>query len=117
MSFEENIKKWVFVDNQIKSLNEKTKQLRDEKNSMEENIMNYVEKNKLTNATINITDGKLRFISTKQTSPLTLKYVEECLGKCINNTDHVEKIMQVIKESREIKQSMDIKRYDTNANK
>jgi hypothetical protein len=111
MNFEENIKKWVALDNQLKTLTDKTKQLREEKNSMEETIMSYVETNNLGNATINITDGKLRFISTKQTPPLTLKYVEECLSKCIGNTGQVKQIMQVIKDSREVKYSADIKRY------
>jgi hypothetical protein len=111
MSFEENIKKWVALDNQLKTLNEKTKQLRDDKNNLEEGIMSYVETNKLSNATVNISDGKLRFVSSKQTAPLTLKYVEECLSKCIGNEGQVTQIMKVIKESREVKYSADIKRY------
>ena len=111
MSFEENIKKWVAVDNQMKSLAEQTKKLRDEKNTTEQAIMNYVESNQLTNATINITNGKLRFVSSKQTQPLTLKYVEECLGKCIGNAAQVKQIMLVIKDSRETSYSSDIKRY------
>ena len=110
MSFEENIKKWVWIDNQLKSVNDRAKQLRDEKNTMEETIMTYVETNNLSNATINITDGKLRFVSTKQTAPLTLKYVEECLAKCISNPSQVKQVMQVIKENREVKYSADIKR-------
>ena len=110
MSFEENIKKWVWIDNQLKSVNERVKVLRDEKNTMEETIMTYVETNNLSNATINITDGKLRFVSSKQTAPLTLKYVEECLGKCISNPAQVKQVMQVIKENREVKYSADIKR-------
>jgi hypothetical protein len=118
MSFEENIKKWVAIDNQLKSLGEKTKQLREEKNAAEEYIMGYVETNKLTNATINITDGRLRFVNTKQTPPLTLKYVEECLGKClgkcIGNEAQIKQIMQVIKDSREPKYTADIKRYTNN---
>ena len=111
MSFEENIKKWVALDNQLKTLNEKTKQLRDDKNNLEEGIMTYVDTNKLSNATVNISDGKLRFVSTKQTAPLTLKYVEECLAKCIGNEGQVTQIMKVIKESREVKYTADIKRY------
>jgi hypothetical protein len=111
MSFEESIKSWVALDNQLKTLTERTKQLRDEKNATEETIMSYVETNNLSNATINITNGKLRFVSTKQTPPLTLKYVEECLGKCINNAGQVKQIMQIIKDGREVKYSADIKRY------
>lgn len=111
MSFEENIKKWVALDNQVKTLNERTKQLREEKNNLEEGIMGYVETNNLNNATVNISDGKLRFISTKQTAPLTLKHVEECLNKCIINKNQVAQIMKIIKDSREVKYTADIKRY------
>ena len=114
MSFEENIKKWVALDNQMKLLAEQTKKLRDEKNTSEETIMNYIEANNLKNATVNITNGKLRFVESKQTAPLTLKYVEECLGKCISNSAQVAKIMEVIKESREVKYTADIKRYTNN---
>ena len=35
MSFEENIKKWVAIDNQLKTLNERAKQIRGEKNTTE----------------------------------------------------------------------------------
>ena len=114
MSFEENIKKWVSLDNQLKTINEKVKQLRDDKNSTEEFIMNYVEQNEIKNATINISDGKLRFTTTKQTPPLTLKYVEECLMKCIGNEAQVNQVMKLIKDSREVKYSSDIKRYTNN---
>ena len=111
MSFEENIKKWVALDNQIKTVNERVKQMRDEKNTLEEGILGYVETNKLTNATVNISDGKLRFVTAKQTAPITLKYVEECLLKCIGNQNQVIQIMKIIKDSREVKYTADIKRY------
>jgi len=111
MSFEENIKKWVALDNQLKTVNERAKQMRDEKNTLEEGIINYVETNNLNNATVTISDGKLRFVTAKQTAPITLKYVEECLTKCIGNEAQVAKIMAVIKDSREVKYTADIKRY------
>jgi hypothetical protein len=114
MSLEENIKKWVSIDNQLKTLNEKTKELREMKNNAEELILEYVETKKMTNATVNISDGKLRFVSTKQTAPLTLKYVEECLSNCIKNEEQVTSIMNYIKESREIKYVPDIKRTYNN---
>jgi hypothetical protein len=114
MSFEENIKKWVALDNQMKNLADQTKKLREDKNTAEEMILSYVETQGLKNATVNITNGKLRFTETKQTSPLTLKYVEDCLGKCIGNATQVDQIMRVIKESREVKYSSDIKRYTNN---
>jgi hypothetical protein len=114
MSLEENIKKWVSFDNQLKTLNEKTKELREIKNSTEQQILDYIETKKMNNATVNISDGKLKFVSTKQTAPLTLKYVEECLSNCIKNEEQVTTIMNHIKESREVKYVSDIKRTYNN---
>ena len=110
MSLEEIIKKWVSIDNQLKTINDKAKELREMKNNAEQLILDYVETKKMNNATVNISDGKLRFVSTKQTAPLTLKYVEECLSNCIKNEEQVTLIMNYIKESREIKYVPDIKR-------
>jgi len=110
MSLEEHIKTWVSIDNQLKSVNEKAKLLRESKNNTEEVILDYVETKKMNNATVNISDGKLRFVSTKQTPPLTLKYVEECLTNCIKNESQVTLIMNHIKESRQVKYVQDIKR-------
>jgi hypothetical protein len=114
MSLEENIKKWVSVDNQLKTLNDKTKELREIKNNTEQVILEYVETKKMNNATVNISDGKLRFVSTKQTAPLTLKYVEECLKNCIKSEEQVASIMEYIKETREVKYVPDIKRTYNN---
>jgi hypothetical protein len=110
-AFEDQVKAWVALDTQLKTLNERVKQLRDEKNARETAIMQFVETNNLSNATVNISDGRLRFVHVKQTAPLTLKYVEECLKRCIPNATHVDTIMQVIKNNRETKEVPDIKRY------
>jgi len=110
MSFEESIQNWVTTDNKIRSLNEELKELREERNSANDVIMAYVETNKLANATVKISDGKLRFTSARQTAPLTLKYLNECLTKCIQNKEQVGLIMKYIKESRNVKYTPDIKR-------
>jgi hypothetical protein len=110
MSLEENIKKWVALDNQLKTLSDKTKELREARSTTEELILEYVETKKMNNATVNISDGRLRFVNTKQTAPLTLKYVEECLLHCIKKEEQVTLIMDYIKETREVKYVPDIKR-------
>lgn len=108
---ETNIKKWVILDDQIKSINEKVREMKDQKDEVEGVILEYVEKNKLENATAKITGGKLRFIESKHTMPISLKFLETCLSECINEHSKVEYIMNHIKNKREIKYSRDIKRY------
>lgn len=117
MSLEKQIQEWVAVDNQIKTLSSKVKELRDVRNISETTILKYIETNKIDKATTSITisDGKLRFVSCKQTAPLTLKYVSDCLEKCIKNKDQVEYIMSFIREQREVKLTTDIKRFYSNS--
>ena len=49
MNFENQIKQWVVIDNQIKQINEKTKELREKRNNLEQNIANYASSNNLSN--------------------------------------------------------------------
>lgn len=111
MSFEESIKQWVTIDNKIKKLNEEAKELRQQRTSITKQINNYVEENDLKHATVQISDGKLKFQSVKVTQPLSLKFVKECLEDCIQNETSVEKIMNYIKERRNVEYVDDIRRF------
>ena len=102
-NFQEDIKQWVSIDNQLKKLNLQCKMLRQEKKEKEYNIFNYAEDNSLQNAIIEITDGKLKFQQSKTTSPLTFKFLENCLKECIHNEEQVKTIIKFIKQKRETK--------------
>ena len=114
MSFEQNIQQWVSIDNQIRLLNDKIHELREKKNKLGENITNHVEQNNLRNATVQISDGKLRFVNTKVSSPLTFKYVEKSLGEVIKNQTQVKQIVEYLKEKRDVKVVPEIKRISNN---
>lgn len=110
MSFQEKIQTWVSLDNQLRILSDKTKELRNKRNDTCEQIFSYVKTNKLDNAVVQISDGKLRFVETKQQQPLTFKYVEDCLNHCIDDKSKVKEILTFIKQNREPKFVPDIKR-------
>ena len=114
MSFENQIQQWVQIDNQLKELNEKTKTLREKRNTLEENITNYVSSNNLSNATVNISDGKLKFVNTRVPETLTFKYLEKTLNEVIKNESQVKIIMEHIKQKRNIKIVSEIKRFSNN---
>ena len=114
MSFEKNIQEWVSIDNQIKIYNEKLKELRQKRLEASDNIIEYVDTENLRNATVQISDGKLRFTETRQQTPLTLQHVKKCLTDCIRAPEQVDKIMDYIKDSREFKVVSNIKRSYTN---
>jgi hypothetical protein len=110
MSFESSIQQWVSIDNQLKLLNEKIKELRDKKNHLTENLTKYAVSNDLTKNTIPITDGKLKFVNTRVAEPLTFKYLEKTLKEIIKNESQVSFIMERVREKREIKVTQEIKR-------
>lgn len=113
-SFEKKIQQWVAVDNRLKELNEQTKELRQQRSDANDAIIEYIQTNKLSNAVINITDGKLKFGELKQTAPITLGFLEKCLGEVITNSNQVDQIMSYIKQKREVKVIPEIKRYYNN---
>jgi hypothetical protein len=110
-TLEKKIKKWVELDNNIKAVNEEIKDVRTERSILNDEIIEIIEQKQLNKATINISDGRLRFVTTKQTAPLTLTYIEKCLKDLITNETQVAQIMTYIKKSREVKTVTDIKRF------
>lgn len=109
--FETNIKQWVSIDNELKKINERTKQLREQKQTLMETITNYASDNKLLTSTIQISDGKLKFGNNKVQEPLTYKYLEKCLNELYDDTDKVNTILSYIKQNRGSKNISDIKRF------
>jgi predicted transcriptional regulator len=108
---EKTIQNWVELDNELKKLNERSKDIRTRKNDVEDKIMTYVEDNDMNNSVVNINDGKIKFCETKQTSPLTLGFLEKCLSEVIANQGQVKQIVDYIKSKRETKMVPEIKRY------
>jgi len=108
---DKTIQTWVELDNELKKLNEKTKDVRTRKNDVEDKIITYVEDNSMNNSVVNIPDGKIKFCEVKQTQPLTLGFLEKCLSEVIANQSQVKQIVDYIKSKRETKMVPEIKRY------
>jgi len=113
MNFTNQIQQWVELDNELKNLNEKIKQIREKRNSLEKNIVNTATVNNYSNI-VNISDGKLKFTNTRIPEPLTFKYLEKTLKEIIKNESQANLIMEHIKLKREIKIVPEIKRFSNN---
>jgi hypothetical protein len=111
MSFEQNIQQWVSIDNQMKSLTDKMKELRGKKNNLRENLNTYAETKNLSSSIIKINDGELKFVQVKDTQQLTFKYLELCLNQIIKNEEQVSKIVEYVRNNREVTYVGEIKRY------
>lgn len=106
--FKEKVKTWVYLDDQIKELNEQLKFLRDQRTLHSEDIIRYADSSNLNN--VSISDGQLRFTNGRSVQPLTLRFVEDCLYRCIPDREKVKTLMTYIKESRKINNIPEIKR-------
>lgn len=120
MSIQNNVKDWVSIDNSIKKLNQELRDLREERRLQEEAMISWADNQAYgSKPVIKISDGKLRFVETKQMSPLTLKYVSDrtlavlsSLPSLSSNSAEAihDKIMEDLKGNREYKVVREIKR-------
>ena len=108
--FVENIQKWVILDKQLKLVNEKTKEIRENKHRLTNDICDYIQNKNLSTTKIEISDGELKMYEKKEYSPLTFTYIEESLAKILTDKSQVDYIIEFLKKNREIKNSVDIRR-------
>jgi len=108
--FETSVQKWCLVESQIKLVNEKLRIIRENKNELTEKICKYIDEKDLKDTRIEISDGVLKLYEKKEYPPLTYTYLEESLNKIISNKQQVEYIIKYLKENREIKKSLDLKK-------
>jgi len=106
---ENSIIEWVKLDNNIKLLNEQLKHHRSKRKYLAKTISDN-----LDNKIIKLNNETIKRIEIKQTPPLSLHYIEECLSAIIKNENNVSIIMDYIKENRPYKVEYDIKRFGNN---
>jgi len=111
--FADHVKQWAIVDAQLDLLHQKTKQIRQLKNHLTEEICAYMNEHHASQRKIGITGGDLCLYEKKEYSALTYGYVEQCLAKLIENPDSVAYIMKYLKENREITTTTDIRKKNT----
>ena len=107
--FKEHIKEWVNLDNKLRDLTENVKELREKRNHVNDNIIRYIELNNLTESTIQLSDGSIRFPIQKSYAPLTYTFLQETL-KDILPESQVTSIINYIKQKRGIQSNTAIKR-------
>ena len=108
--FIEKVKKWVYIDSQIKLINEKMHTLREEKSALNQDICTYLETHQMKHRKINIHDGNLKMHEKKEYTCLSFGFIEKCLKEIINDEKQIEFIIQYLKSKREMTLSTEIKR-------
>ena len=109
----ENLKKWVVLDKQLRFVNDKTRQIRESRTKLTNELCQYVQQHPhLGNKVIEITDGELRFVEKREYTPLSFSYIKECLDKVIASPADVDRIIQYIKDNREVRITNEIRRFE-----
>jgi len=80
-AFRDNVLRWVEIDDDIRSIRAKVKELNDEKKQFEEQIISYL--NKVDEESIIIKDGKLSKTVSKSQAPLKKETIQKSVKKPI----------------------------------
>jgi len=113
MSFSDNIKEWVSIDDEIKQLNTSLREKREQRNKVLSDIIHHKTSNGLDNKTIKYNNQMLKFTVTRQYQSITYDFLQSCLTELIDEPDQVDLMMKYIKDKRNYKNVEDIKRFYT----
>lgn len=106
--FRHNVKKWISIDNDIRSIRSRTKELTKEKKEFEEYILNYLQE--VGEKEFNIPDGKLRRNVYKSKAPLSKETIQKALAEIITDKSKCEDMTSHIINSRPLKERVSLKR-------
>jgi hypothetical protein len=89
------------IDNKIKELNDQLRNLREKRNLLEAHII----KN-------NIQHAQCKVIETRHAEPITFRYLEKSLGEIIPDKTQLQKVIEHVKQRRQITVNKEVKRLD-----
>ena len=112
MGIEEQIKRWVILDNQLKQLQSQIQALKDEKLDLTNSLITHFDSLDKKYPIININDGRLSFIQVKQPNALSYKFLEQCLIEYFKNNDNTKVLLDYIKSKRTYTINKTIKRVN-----
>lgn len=110
-SFIADVQKWMVLEQQIKSINEKLHTLRESRTEITQKICSQIQEKKF--GKIELSTGELKMVDKRDYAPLTFTYIKECLDKIVADTKQSDYIIQYLKDHREIKITPDLRVSNT----
>lgn len=108
--FEDYVKKYIEVDDEIESLQNKLKTMRDWKRKLNGVIVKHMEDQDLVEHTLEVSDGTLRYNERKEYCSMSFTYIEKSLHQLIPDPEQVKYVIQFLKDNREVKTVAELKR-------
>ena len=110
-NFNKNIIEYCEIDNKIRSKSDEIKEMRIKKDSLESNVIEFIESNNLQDNIFNISsmDTKLKYVKSNTKESITYKFLESILLKYFNDSDKVNDILNFIKNNRNSSSKVSLK--------
>lgn len=106
--FKQMVISWVEIDDQIRSINAKMKDLKTEKKEYEEKILDYL--GSINENVIEITDGKLRRNVSKTKAALKQETIQTALEECVKDVEKASQMTHFILSKRPVVERINLKR-------
>ena len=108
-AFVNHIREWLNLDTESKVLWKKHRDMCEQKRILCDKMHEYADATGMKQTRIDINDGSLRFVDKTEYGALSMKYIESCLAKFMEDDD-VNTIMTYIRDNRTSRLVNDIKR-------
>ena len=113
-SFKKNVKKWLSIDDEIRAMRAKSKELTNEKKDFEESILKHLED--VQEKEFLVPGGKLRKNVYKTKAPLTKESIQKALTDIIKDKTQATTMTDHIIKSRPIVERVNLKRTKYRSN-
>lgn len=108
-SFSQEIQNYVKLEDEIQTLQNQIKTLKQQKQTSQEKITNTIISQNWQRRVIDLGTSELSLVEKKQYGSLTYSYLEEKLKHIIPDEEQVKYVIKYLKEQREVKSVQDIK--------
>jgi hypothetical protein len=102
------VKRYLEVDDKLREIKEKTKNLNNEKKDKEEFILNYLQS--IDEKVIDVADGKLRRNISKTQAPLKKETIQKALAEIVGDLNKATAMTEQIINSRPTVERVTLKR-------
>ena len=106
--FKDNVKEWITLDDDIKTLNIALKERKKKKQELTPKVLNFMNDHKVHD--IKTTDGQLKFSKSMTSKPLNKKYLINRLGDFFKDYSKGEKAVEFLYENRDKEEKMKLQR-------
>jgi hypothetical protein len=108
IEFKSNVKSWIELDDDIKTLTEALKERKKKKDEITPDLMTFMSNYQIND--LNTKEGQLKFSKTNVAKPLSKKYLMNRIGDFFKNYDKGEEVVNFVYENREKEEKFKLRR-------